>query len=114
MKTITSALLLIMLIPSLVFAGEIYGSIKMGKRPVRGVKVEIKSTRKTPYSATTDRHGSYIIYVKEKGKCTLKLYIKEGKKVHTPTIKVYSSKSSAHYNLILEKNKKGIYSLRRK
>ena len=113
MKTIAILLLLIMLLPAFAFAGEIYGSIKEGKRPIgKGVKVEIiavSSGRR--YVTKTDKYSSYRLYVRERGRCILKVYYK--KQSPPPQIQVYSYKGPVRYDLVLEK-KKGKYILRRK
>ena len=110
MKTIAILLILIMLFPSFTFAGEIYGSIKvMGNSIGPGKKVEIISADNTPYVKETDKYGSYSIYVKETGRCTLKVHYR-GK---LPEIIVYSYKRAVRYNLLLESEGEN-YFLRRK
>lgn len=111
MIRITLMLQIMFLVPSLANAGEIYGNIKQkGGAPVQKATVEIMVNQKTVGSTTTDKHGSYRIYVKETGRCTLKIRFDD----QFPTVEVYSSKSSTQYNLILEKKDEGSYSLRRK
>lgn len=118
MRQLTTALLLILLIPFIVFAGEIYGTIKFLGQPVAGVKVQIetqsaiinKETKKYPrikYSAKTDKYGSYSITVNELGKWTLTVY-----KGNNPTFTVTSDNTKARYNFVLERNKNQ-YKLRR-
>src|SRR4030067_486884 len=49
-------------------AGEIYGTIKEGGKPIKaGTKVEVKCA-KGSYSAETDNLGSYRLFVPVKGK----------------------------------------------
>ncbi|RLI00599.1 hypothetical protein DRO38_06185, partial [Candidatus Bathyarchaeota archaeon] len=106
MKMITMLLLFIMLFPSFVFAGEIYGSIRERERSIEpGIKVEIMTARNT-YFTETDKYGSYRLYVPEKGKCTLKVHYKQ----QSPLIEIYSYERSVRYDLVLEKNN-GQYSL---
>ncbi len=98
-----------MLFPSLIYAGEIYGTIREGGKAVtKGIKVEVVSPAKT-YTAQTDAYGSYRLYVVEKGKCMLKVYYKG----QTPLFMVYSYDKSTRYDLSLE-SKDGKYSLKRK
>jgi hypothetical protein len=59
------------------FAGEIYGTIKEGDKPVgKGTTLEIKSSAKT-YSAVTDDFGNYRVVVAETGKCELTIHFKD-------------------------------------
>jgi len=59
-------------------AGEIYGTIKEGGKPVKGgTKVEVKCA-KGGYSAETDKLGSYRLFVPEQGKCTLSVLSIDG------------------------------------
>ena len=88
-------------------AGEIYGTIKEGGKPIKaGTKVEVKCA-KGSYSAETDSLGSYRLFVPEQGKCTLS--VKSGDVA--PQMTVNSFEDSARYNLVLEK-KDGKPSLR--
>jgi hypothetical protein len=111
-KTITTSLLLVVFIPSLTFAGEIYGSIKVGNSPVRrGVVVEVRpdTNKQKPYYTRIGRYGSYSLYVPEKGRCILKVYYKQPSSLK---IAVYSYDEPVQYDLFLEKIN-GQYFLRR-
>ncbi|MFA6147041.1 MAG: hypothetical protein WC899_02400 [bacterium] len=80
-------------------AGEIYGTVKEGGKPVKaGTKVEVKCA-KGSYGADTDKLGSYRLFVPEQGKCTLS--VKTGGT--SPQMIVHSFEDSARYNLVLEK-----------
>ncbi len=97
------------LLPTIVLAGEIYGSLREGGKAVaKGTKIEIVTPKKT-YSTQTDAYGSYRLYVVEKGKCTLKVSYKD----QTPSFELYSYERSTRYDMSLE-SKDGKYSLRRK
>ena len=48
--------------------------------------------------------------VKEEGKCTLTVFIEK----QTPTLEVVSFTNATRYDLILEKDKDGKYTLKRK
>jgi hypothetical protein len=88
-------------------AGEIYGTVKEGGKPIKaGAKVEVKCA-KGGYSAETDKLGSYRLFVPEQGKCTLS--VKSGDV--SPEMTVHSFEDSTRYNLVLEK-KDGKSSLR--
>ena len=76
---------LMALFPSLLFGGEIYGTIKIGKRPIgEGIKVEIVCGEKT-YTKKTDKHGAYSIYVQNKGRGMLIVHYPE-ESDHAPSI----------------------------
>jgi hypothetical protein len=80
-------------------AGEIYGTIKEGGKPIKaGTKVEVKCA-KGSFSAETDKLGSYRIFVQEQGKCTLSVLSGDV----APQMTVHSFEDSARYNLVLEK-----------
>jgi hypothetical protein len=107
MKALTLSALLLATAPSLVWAGEIYGSIKEGGKPVKeGVKVEVACAGKT-VAGETDKNGAYRLFAEEEGKCTLTVRIGS----EAPSIAVDSFEDSARYNLVLEK-KDGKYVLR--
>lgn len=79
-------------------AGEIYGTVKEGGKPVKaGTRVEVKCA-KGSYSAETDKLGSYRLFVPDQGKCILT--IKSGDVA--PQMTVHSFEDSARYNLVLE------------
>lgn len=89
--------MLVLLIPYLTIAGEIYGSIKKGRKPLgKDVPIEIKIGDKE-YSTKTDRYGSYRIFVMETGNCTLTV---KGTK-SSPSIQISSYKNSIRYDLVL-------------
>src|SRR5512145_1547538 len=80
-------------------AGEIYGTVKEGGKPVQaGTKVEVKCA-KGSYSAETDKLGSYRVFVPEQGKCTLSVISGDV----APQTTVNSFEDSARYNLVLDK-----------
>lgn len=109
MKSIRILLFVLLLPAARVVAGEVYGTITDGSRPVSaGAKVEISASGHV-YSAETDKFGSYRIYVKEKGKCTLTVHTKD----QAPTVDLYSYDKSTRYDWVLEA-KDGKLSLRRK
>ena len=111
MRTITKILVLIsLLLPVQLLAGEIFGSIMEGDISVgEGVKVEIISPNKTTYTDTTDKNGAYRIFLKEKGKCIITIQYKG----QTPSGELFSYDRSLRYDWVLEA-KEGKYSLRRK
>ena len=108
MKTIISLMLFVVLLPVAASAGEIYGTIKEGTRLVgQGIKIEIASGGSI-YSTETDKYGSYRLFVKERGKCQLRVLFGQ----LSPSIEIASYDRSVRYDLALEK-KDGNYALRR-
>ncbi len=90
-------------------SGEIFGTLTEGTKPVTaGTKVEITAGGNT-YTGETDKFGGYRIFVKEKGKCPLKVYYNK----QTPTFDVISFEKGTRYDLVLE-SKDGKYTLKRK
>ena len=88
-------------------AGEIYGTVKEGGKPIKaGTKIEVKCA-KGSYGAETDKLGSYRLFAPEQGKCTLSVKSGDG----APQMTVTLFEDSARYNLVLEK-KDGKASLR--
>jgi hypothetical protein len=80
-------------------AGEFYGTIKEGGKPVKAAtKVEVKCA-KGSYSTETDKLGSYRLFVPEQGKCAFS--VKSGDAA--PQMTVHSFEDSTRYNLVLEK-----------
>ena len=74
MKRASFAVLLMLGLGTLAFGGKIYGSITEGGKAVgQNVKVEVTCGSNT-YSAQTDAHGSFELFVPDKGNCTLKVY----------------------------------------
>ena len=111
MKSIVRiAILVLVLLPVRLLAGEIFGTVALGEKSAGGgVKLEIVSPNKTTYSDTTDKNGAYRIFVKEKGKCTITIHLKQ----QTPSTELFSYDKSLRYDWVLEA-KEGKYSLRRK
>jgi hypothetical protein len=101
--------LLWILAPLPLFAGELRGTVTEGGKSVgQGVSVEVRCGDKT-YQATTDKYGSYRLFVPEKGKCTLTVDFQG----QHPSREVISFNESTRYDFVLEKDGGG-YALRRK
>ena len=94
---------------SLTYAGNIFGTVlgEDKKLAAKGIKIEATSPKAT-YTALTDEHGRYSIFVKETGKVTLKLYYNG----HVLPIEIRSFTTPTQYNLSVE-NKQGNYSLKK-
>ena len=101
---------LLLLIASPAMAGEMYGTITEGGKPVgEGAVVEARCGQTSYPGVKTDKAGAYHLMVQEKGKCTLTVRHKNA----TPTIEVASSDEGVQIDLVLEQ-KGGSYTLRRK
>jgi len=109
MKQICMIIMFTLLLFSVGTAGEIFGSVVTGGKPIpKGTKIEITTAQKS-YPVTADAHGSYRVFVPEKGKCTLKIYLDK----QTPSMEISSYEKSTRYDLSVE-SKDGHYSLKRK
>lgn len=103
-----SLIWILLFVPSIIMAGEIYGTIAMGKRPVgQGWIIEVKCGTSV-VRTRTDRYGSYSIYIHETGRCELRVYGVKG------IVMVYSTKTPVRYDLVILKDQKGNRYLRRK
>jgi hypothetical protein len=115
MKTICTFVSLVVLSPSLVFAGEIYGNIKEGQKPIKeGIKVEIVNPNDpcdVLASTETGKRGSYSLYLDREGRFKLRVFYGDPRQL--PEIDVYLYKEPVRYNLVLERKPNGEYSLRR-
>jgi len=107
MRKVFLAMLCLAISCTTALAGEIYGTVKEGGKPIKaGTKLEVKCA-KGSYSAETDKLGSYRLFVPEQGKCTLSVKASDA----SPQMTVHSYEDSSRYNLVLEK-KDGTSSLR--
>jgi len=107
--TLCLIVLLWIVAPSPLLAGEIRGTVaEGGKSAGQGLNIEVKCEDKT-YQATTDKYGSYRLFVPEKGKCTLAIDYQG----QHPSREVISFNESTRYDFALEKES-GEYVLRRK
>jgi hypothetical protein len=98
MRSLAMAILTVLLSTPAVLAGELYGTITDGTRPVgAGLKVDVNASGKV-YTVETDKFGSYRMFVKEKGKCTLTVHLKDS----TAAAELFSYDKSTRYDWILE------------
>jgi hypothetical protein len=110
MRAITYVCLAIAVaIPSVVHAGQVYGSIVLDGKGVGGANVEISCGADAAVKSTTGADGSYRINVPQQGQCTLVLPDQAGK----PSAMVFSSPNPALYNFELVKAGDG-YELKRR
>jgi hypothetical protein len=99
MKTKGILILVLLLVPILSYAGEIYGTIKGDDgKPLTNQVVQIKLNDKVMASDTTDTNGYFTVTIKEVGKFKLEVVgYKEA------SIEVFSSNKSTRYNLLMNK-----------
>ncbi len=99
MKITGILILVLLLLPSLSFAGEVYGTIKSDDgKPLINQVVQIKQYDKILASATTDVNGFFTITLKEVGKFKLEVAGYNG-----ASFEVFSSNKSTRYNLLMSK-----------
>jgi len=109
MKNLGMILLTGFLLVSSATAGEIFGTILAGGKPApKGTKVEVICGQKS-YTSASDAYGSFRLFVPEKGKCTLKVYIDK----QSPSIDITSYEKSTRCDISIE-HKDGRFSLKRK
>ncbi len=64
----------LLVFPGIALGGQVYGKLKEAGRAVsKGIDVTVRCTQGKTYSTKTDRFGSYRVYVREKGRCTLRV-----------------------------------------
>ena len=72
MRKISFVLFLLLVVPTIASAGEIFGKIIASGSPVgENATVEMKCGKRTYPAVKTDKSGSYHVVVEETGKCTL-------------------------------------------
>jgi len=89
---------LLFFLPTLTFAGEIFGTIKKDGQPLVKQEVKILQNGNVVGTATTDEKGYFSITVKQIGKLTLSLTGLEG-----ATFDAFSTNNSTGYTLSLIK-----------
>ncbi len=99
MKFKKIALLVLLLIPILSHAGEIYGTIKGDDgKPLINQAVQIMQIDKVVATAKTDANGYFTVTVKDIGKFRLEVVgFKDA------GFEVFSSNKSTRYNLLMNK-----------
>jgi hypothetical protein len=99
MKTKRILFFILLFLPFLTNAGEIYGTIKGDDgKPLTKQVVQIMQNEKVIASATTDANGYFTVTIKEVGKFKLEVVgYKEA------SFEVFSSNKSTRYNLLMNK-----------
>ena len=110
MKKIVTTFALLLAVPTLASAGEIYGKITSGGAAVgEGVEVAAKCGAKAYPAVKTDKTGSYHVVVAETGKCTVTV----SQKGQSAALEVASYDEGAQVDIVLEA-KDGKLTARRK
>ena len=100
MKTARMLIFILLFIPILSSAGEIYGTIKCNDgKPLTKQVVQIMQNEKVIATNTTDANGYFTVTVKEVGKFKLEVVGYKG-----ASVDVFSSAKSTRYNLVLNKS----------
>lgn len=98
MKTRHILISILLLLPALTFAGEIYGTLKKDGKPVAKQEVKIMQNDKVFGTATTDENGYFSITLKEVGPFRLEVVGYDG-----AVFNVFSNNNSNGYTLSLIK-----------
>jgi hypothetical protein len=110
MKKLAATFVLLLGVPTLASAGEVYGKITSGGAPVgEGTEVSAKCGAKAYPAVKTDKSGSFHLVVAETGKCTLTVT----QKGQSASLEVVSYDEGAQADIVLEV-KDGKLSARRK
>ena len=99
-----------LLVPAVVYGGQIYGTIVMEGQGVKGAALEIQCGKDDPVKGTTAADGSYRVNVSQQGQCTLTLPSYEGR----PSAAIFSGPNPAAYNYELVKGANGKFELKRR
>jgi len=99
MKTVRLFILILLFIPVLAIAGEVYGTIKGDDgKPLTKQVVQIIQNEKVVASDTTDVNGYFTVKIKEVGKFKLEIVGYNG-----ASLDVFSTNKSTRYNITLNK-----------
>ncbi len=72
MQAVQNAIIIALVFPACSVAGEIYGTISEGGKPVQNESVTVKCGQEAAEpSKPTDTYGSYRVVVRTQGRCTL-------------------------------------------
>ena len=110
MRKALMLLVMILIVPTIASAGEIYGKIASAGASVgEGATVALKCAKKSYPAVATDKTGSYHIVAEESGKCSMTVSWNK----QTASLDVASYDDAVQADLILE-TKDGKLSVRRK
>ena len=106
----TACLVFALLVPAVVSAGQIYGTIVFEGQGVKSAAVEIQCGKDEPVKGATATDGSYRLNVPQQGQCNLTLPSYEGR----PSAAIFSGPNPAAYNYELVKLADGKFELKRR
>jgi len=110
LRSLATTFALVLALPTLAAAGEVYGKITSGGAAVgEGAEVSAKCGAKAYPGVTTDKTGSFHLVVTESGKCTLTVTHKG----QSASLEVVSYEDGAQVDIVLE-TKDGKFTARRK
>lgn len=107
MKKALKTIMLALVLTSPAYAGQIYGSLKEGGRPVANATFEVFCPQGS-FRGVTDGYGAYSINV-GKGKCTFRLYYRN----QQPSLDIYSQDSPLRYDFDVVSSGGGLALVRR-
>jgi hypothetical protein len=100
MKTLRIIIFILICLPVISYAGEIYGTLKGDDgKPLTNQVVQIIQIDKVVASDTTDTNGYFTLKIKEVGKLKLEVVGYKG-----ASLDVFSTNNSTRYNLTLNKS----------
>jgi len=106
----TTCVAIALLVPAVLYAGQIYGTIVMEGQGVKSAALEIQCGKDDPVKGTTAADGSYRVNVTQQGQCTLTLPSYEGR----PSAAIFSGPNPTAYNYELVKGANGKFELKRR
>ena len=110
MKKLATSFALLLALPTLASAGEVYGKVTLGGSAVgEGIEIAAKCGAKAYPAVKTDKTGSFHLVVAETGTCTLTVT----QKGQSASLEVVSYDEGAQADIVLE-TKDGKLTARRK
>ena len=106
----TVCLVVALLVPAVVYAGQVYGTIVFEGAGLKSAALQIECGKEAPVTGSTAADGSYRINVPHQGQCLLVLPSYEGR----PSATIFSGPNPSSFNYELAKLKDGKYELKRR
>jgi hypothetical protein len=97
-------------VPSVLYAGQIYGTIVSEGQGLKGAALEIQCGKEAAVTGTTAADGAYRINVPQQGQCTLALPSYAGR----PSAVIFSGPNPSAFNFDLVKLGDGKFELKRR
>ncbi len=110
MRILSLFLVGVFLIAGLARAGEIHGKVTFEGKPVgKNLVIEITHPdRNKPYICYTNAESEYSVYVKENGKCTLRVL----GSTNPPEATVFSRSNRSRYDLNIYRDTRKTYQVK--